>query len=376
MRDVCINKCDMYELNQLVDIFENQFRQLGINSKIKPGMTVVIKPNLVIKADSESGIITHPTLVAAVGIIVKSLGARVLIAESSGGVFTEQSVRYIMSACGYSDIAEQYGFEIYTACKNASVELKNGKICKRLNVIEPYINADFIIDIAKLKTHCMTMISGSVKNLFGVVPGLMKPELHFRFPEKPDFSAMLVDLCEYIQPDLCIIDAIDCMEGNGPTGGVKKHLGLIISSENPYCADIAAAEIIGFDPMDIYMLSDAHSRGLCPADSGEINVIGEKLVACKVSDFKMPTSKDIDFAKRVPKLLQPFVKKISTPKPVIDKKHCVGCGKCAESCPKHTINISQHVAVIDYDNCIRCFCCHEMCPMHVIDVRRFNLFNL
>ena len=57
------------------------------------------------------------------------------------------------------------------------------------------------------------------------------------------------------------------------------------------------------------------------------------------------------------------------------RRECVGCGRCAESCPQHTIQIRKGKAVIDYKNCIRCFCCHEMCPKHVIDIRRWSVLH-
>ena len=82
-----------------------------------------------------------------------------------------------------------------------------------------------------------------------------------------------------------------------------------------------------------------------------------------------------DFIDRLPKLLRPAAKKLATPWPRIDKNQCVGCGKCAESCPQHTIRIAGGHAVIDYRKCIRCYCCHEMCPKHVIDIKRFRLFR-
>ena len=274
-----------------------------------------------------------------------------------------------------SKVAEKYGFEIYYDCKFTEVEVPNGKICRNVNIVEPFLDADYIINIAKFKSHCMTMLSGATKNIFGTVPGLMKPELHFRYPEKDKFSSMLIDLAERFKPQLNIIDAIDAMEGDGPTGGVRCHIGLVITSRSSYSADVAAAHIMGADPMNILMLKEANSRGLCVSSVNELEIIGEDIASCVKADFKMPRTKGVDFAERVPKFLRPIVKKITTPKPVIKLKECIGCGKCAESCPRHTIVIKDRKAIIDYKNCINCFCCHEMCPMHVIDIKRFGAFR-
>ena len=216
--------------------------------------------------------------------------------------------------------------------------------------------------------------SGAVKNLFGTVPGLMKPELHCRYPEKEPFAEMLVDLCDYIGADFSLIDGIEAMEGDGPTGGQKRFVGALIGAESPYAADLAGAAVIGMRPEEILTLQNARARGLC-ADA-PLEVLGDPLDSVRVPDFKRARSSDVDFLARVPKAFRPLAKKIATPYPRIRRKSCVGCGKCAESCPQHTIAVRGGKAQIDYSKCIRCFCCHEMCPKHVIDIRRFSIFNL
>ena len=85
-----------------------------------------------------------------------------------------------------------------------------------------------------------------------------------------------------------------------------------------------------------------------------------------------------DFAQHTPKLVQPLVKRVErliAPRPVVDQKKCIGCGKCAEICPGHTIQVGR-TARIHPSGCIRCFCCHEMCPVKAIDVRQLRLFRL
>ncbi|MEG1426955.1 MAG: DUF362 domain-containing protein [Oscillospiraceae bacterium] len=371
---VCLDSCDSYEETKLLQIVRRQFTALQV--EIKSGMTVVIKPNLVTKAAPNSGIITHPKLVEAVGLVVQERGGNVLIAESSGGLFTPTAMNAIFSACGYTEIAKRHNFSLYLDCESTSVDLPDAVLCKRMNVINPYIHADYIINIAKLKSHCMTMLSGAVKNLFGTVPGLMKPELHCRFPNKSDFAQMLVDLCEYVRPNLSIIDGIDAMEGDGPTGGVKRFMGVVIASESPYAADMTAAAIANMNPASVLFLNHAARRGLCPKTTDSLELLGDSIESHLKKDFKLPKSKDVDFIARLPRFLRPVAKKIATPYPTIRRKQCIGCGKCAESCPAHTIQIVDCKAVISYSSCIHCFCCHEMCPLHVIDIKRFSLFNL
>ncbi len=378
MSKVCLLRQDTYDVEKLIEAVDVMFTAFGLYDKITPGRKVILKPNLILRSAPEEAMITHPNLVAAVAVCVQNHGGKVLVAESGGGVYNPAVMKSVFRGCGYTAAAEKYGFELYTECKFKTVELPNGIRCSSLEVIEPYVRPHdaLVIDMAKLKTHGMLGYSGAVKNLFGVVPGLMKPELHCRYPEKSDFAEMIVDLCEYVQPDFSIIDGIDAMQGDGPTGGEKRFVGVLIGSQSPYDADIAGMSVINIDPMDMEIHKKSNSRGLCGTDISGIEVIGDSIESVFVKDFKRARSSDIDFVAHLPKFLQPIVKKITTPYPKIQKKNCIGCGKCAESCPQHTIAIKEKKAIIDYSKCIRCFCCHEMCPMHVIDIKRFSVFKL
>lgn len=124
------------------------------------------------------------------------------------------------------------------------------------------------------------------------------------------------------------------------------------------------------------MLRYAAERGLVPQSIDGLELLGDSLESLSVPDFQKAEASSTDFIDRLPRFLRPAAKKLATPYPRIEKKSCVGCGKCAESCPQNTIEIKDHKAEIDYRRCIRCFCCHEMCPKHVIEIRRLRLFNV
>lgn len=375
MEQVWLSRCGGYAPEELLRQVEEAFDALGVWDQLKPGMTVVIKPNLVISSKPDNAIATHPALVAAVGKCVQKAGASVVIAESPGGPFTPAAMKAVFRGCGYTEMAKEYGFTLYTECKSRVVSLPRAARCRQLSVVEPFLTRDYLIDLAKLKTHSMVGFSGAVKNLFGAVPGLQKPELHCRFPEKQPFSQMLVDLCDFLKPDLCFLDGILAMEGNGPTGGKPRKMGVLGASKSPYALDVCGTALIGLDPESVLMLKEANLRGLGPISPEECQLVKERVEALAQPDFLKAEASSTDFIDRLPKFLRPAAKKIATPTPKIRKKDCVGCGKCAESCPQHTISIQEGKAVIDYRKCIRCFCCHEMCPKHVIDIRRWSLLH-
>lgn len=373
---VYLAECGSYDYEKIKAAVDKLFDALSLDKLIQPGDKVVIKPNLVMKSKPEAAIITHPLVVAAVGSRVKALGGDVTIAESAGGLYNTTALKSSYAACGYEKMAEQYGLKLNLDCGYGTMEAPHGLRCKSFTIIDPLREADVIIDVAKLKSHCLTTMSGAVKNMFGSVPGLMKPEFHCRFPDRMDFGTMLVDLCETVRPTIAIVDAVDAMEGNGPSGGQPRHVGALLGGVNPYNVDLVGAKLMHMEPYEIEMLQSAIDRGLCPDSAEKVTVLGESMEKFIVEDFLQPESKSNDFIGRVPKPLRPLAEKLATPRPKIRVKDCVGCGKCAESCPQHTIAIQNRKAVITYSKCIKCFCCHEMCPAKAIDIKRFTLWNL
>ena len=255
-------------------------------------------------------------------------------------------------------------------------------------MIQPVLEADFIIDLPKLKTHVMTGYTGAVKNLFGCIPGLQKAEWHTRFSDRERFGSMLIDLLQTVQPDMAVMDAVVGMQGDGPAGGEPREVGLILGSEDLLNLDLAACRMIGMPPMRVPYLEAAHRRGLCAECFDLRDLAGDTAAFAPIQGYKLPSSYQndqlgsTDFAD-YRSWLRPLVQaaeKMAAPRPVVKTAKCIGCGKCAEICPRHTIRLSgqgnHRKAKIQPRGCIRCFCCHEMCPVKAIDVRKFSLFRL
>lgn len=370
MSFVSVVNTESYDSNLLDQAVERHFSALCLEEKISADCKVVLKPNLLMKRTPEEFTTTHPEVVAAVIRKLQSLGVKqIVIADSPGGPYTKQLLTGIYQAAGYTALANTYGVVLNTDVSYSSVERTENRFCKSFQVIQPLVEADFIINICKLKTHGMIGLSGAVKNMFGSVPGLMKPELHLRFPEKNRFCGMLVDLCQTVAPNVTFVDAVDAMEGDGPSGGIKKHVGMTLAAENPFDLDLILCKIASLDPNTIFTVSHAKERGLCAPSAESVRLVGDPLAV--FPDFKRAASNDINFSKYVPK----FIIERFSPRPVIRKSECVGCGKCAESCPAHTINIVGRKAKIDPSHCIKCYCCHEMCPVKAIEIRRTKLFD-
>lgn len=370
MSKVHIVHTDNYNSEVVYAAVCRHFDALGVADVVKPGQKVVLKPNLLMKRTPEEFTTTHPTLVESVIRKLKELGVTdITIADSPGGPYTKSLLTSVYQGCGLEEVAIRQGVTLNLDVGYVTMERQENRVCKSFSVIRPLAEADVIINLCKLKTHGMVGLSGGVKNMFGAVPGLMKPELHLRFPEIELFSEMLADLCQTVMSTFTFVDAIDAMEGDGPSGGEKRHVGMTLAAINPFDLDLVLCKVTNLSPETIYTAVAGISRGASVDSVEEVELCGDELLV--FSDYKKAASSDLTFNKWLPKWLQ----KRLVPRPVILHRGCIGCAKCKESCPADTIDIRDRKAYIDYKNCIRCYCCHEMCPVRTIEIKRTRLYD-
>ncbi len=377
---VSLLRTESYDPDVMRAAVDRHFAALGLDETIKPETRVMIKPNLLMKAPPDAAITTHPELVAAIIDKLQALGVRnIVIAESPGGAYSRPLLGAIYGACGYRRFESLDGVTLNYDTSSKRTAFPRGGTVREFELISPVFDADFIISAAKLKTHAHTGFSGAVKNLFGTVPGLMKPEFHFRLQTREPFCDMLVDLCECVKPSLSIVDAVWSMEGDGPSGGDKKYTGFTAASLNPYYCDLALCGAMGFAPEESGTVTASIKRGLCPDSVDKLELIGDTELIGAYS-FTRPKSADLNFTGRFPPVAAPLIEKaertVLSPRPHVKRRMCVGCGKCAESCPAKAITISKRRASIDYSRCIHCFCCQEMCPIRAIVIRRLSILKL
>ncbi|HZD43310.1 MAG TPA: DUF362 domain-containing protein, partial [Methanomicrobiales archaeon] len=240
---------------------------------------------------------------------------------------------------------------------------------RKFTVAKAVMDADVVIGLPKLKTHQLTTDTGAVKLLYGYLPGVTKAEYHLHTAENVDnFAGLLIDLYLSLPPDLFIMDAVVGMEGNGPSGGMPRHIGLLMASPDGPALDFVASSIVGFDPLLLPTVRQAWERGIGPKTLEEIRIAGEDPLAVRISDFKKP---DAHPATRVPPELLHVAKWFLAAKPVIQSGACTRCGTCAINCPSEAIRWSEgKIPAIDYRSCIRCFCCQELCPANAVIVKK------
>ena len=342
-------------------------------------MRVALKLNLVSAMKPEQAATVHPAVVCALVKLLTARGAHVILGDSPGGLYTAAHLQRVYDVTGLR-AAEALGAELNADFSVCPVSYPEAAQARSFTMTAYLKQADAIIDVCKLKTHGMMGMTNAVKNFFGIIPGTMKPEYHYKYPKAADFADMLVDLCEYCKPRLCICDAVVGMEGNGPTQGSARPIGCLIAAQSAHKLDLAACGLIGLTPCEVPTLTAAIRRGLCPDSAERLKLFGDP-AAFTVPDYKtVPSQASVFFrsgGKGPFSRLADSVKfHMFTPLPKLRSKDCVGCKKCANICPAKAITMKRGKPRIDRKACIHCFCCQEFCPKGAMVVGRTALAKL
>jgi uncharacterized protein (DUF362 family) len=269
----------------------------GIESIVKKGDRVLLKPNLLTGARPGKACITDPNLVYGVARLVKEAGGQPFLGDSPAF----GSAKGVAKANGYLPLMAELNLPIVEfhgqRYQTASNEFNHLLLSKES------MEADVVINLPKVKSHAQLTITLGVKNLFGCVPGKMKAWWHMEAGKDSNrFGEMLVETARAVNPDLTIIDGIIGHEGNGPSGGEPRPLGILGASANVFALDRSMVEILQVEPRSIPTIAAAERLGLCPPLS-EISFPHLQPSELQVDDWKLPDNlMPIDFG--LPRVLK------------------------------------------------------------------------
>lgn len=376
MSQVALIACPDYRTEDVGRAVAQALAHLGgIERFVRPGQKVLLKVSLLMPAKPEEAVTTHPEIVRAVVREVQKAGGRPLIGDSCGSTYADMAEAYRQA--GYARVAEETGAELVNFSRSGTklfTGLANPHL-PEVHLFKTAVEADAVIDLPKLKTHGLTLMTGAIKNLYGCVPGHYKARGHACAPRPADFAAFLVDIYGIIRPQLTIMDAVWGMEGAGPSGGKPRRIGLVLASPDAVAVDALGGWLIGYEPDEIETTRLAAERGLGESDPTKITYLGEDPAAWRIKDFKK-TGTAGRLLQKLPgpilRLAKPLIERFKV-RPRIMAKKCAKCLICVESCPVRAIRPpdDRHpVPEIDYQGCISCFCCQELCPNRAVEISK------
>lgn len=345
-----------YKYDELKETASHMLETLD-DGLIREGTRVLIKPNLLSPASPEQAITTHPNLIRAAAEYALGKGARVMVSDSSAvGTFEK-----VVTSNGVNEALA--GLDIRLEPLVESVKVETGGRFKYIEISKDVMEADVVINLPKLKTHAQMGLTMGVKNLFGCVVGLRKPEWHFRVGEDKElFAELLVTIYAQIKPSINLMDGILAMEGQGPgTRGIPRDLGFLIGASDAINLDIAACRLVGMPPDELLTIRAAGKLG---HDTSEPVMDG---FPGTVEKYVIPEAMDLVFG---PRFTRGFFRRHMADRPVNILETCKYCDECVKICPAGAIENPGRELDFDYDKCIRCYCCVEVCPHGAMEKRQ------
>ncbi len=339
----------------------------GMGIFVRPGQQVLIKPNLLTDARPEEAVTTHPEMVRAVIRLVKGAGASPWVGDSPANV---ADLARVWDRTGVAAVCREESVPLVNLEKAGSETFEDGGIS--FTIARPVLESDAIITVPKVKTHVLTGLTASVKNLYGVVPGFQKTALHKQYPRVSEFSEMLARVYGRVKPVLAIADGVLAMDGDGPSAGRPFPLGIVGASADGVALDSVFCWMLGMEPARIAHLAAAERLGHGNAHAEDIEVEGGADCG-RVREFRLarvvPTA-------WIPGWLIRMVAPAFWHRPVFGAA-CISCGKCVRACPANALHMEPGSSpLLNSGLCIACCCCHEICPAHAIEMAPGPVFRV
>jgi len=327
------------------------------------GKQILIKPNLLTDRVPEQAVTTHPELVRQIIRRLKAAGAHVSVGDSPASTANLQRV---WECSGLGLVCAEEEVPLITFEQAGVQAFERDGFC--FSVARPVLEADVIINLPKVKSHSLTMLTAAVKNMYGAIPGYTKTNLHRLHPKPDVFGHLVQTIWQVLPPTLTIADAVVGMEGQGPANGRPVNLGFLAAAEDPFALDRSLCEILHIDVRRVpYLSGQAMSALTQPIITGD---------RVTVRSFDVPSGAHL--LRLLPDWLVRRAGRIVWVRPAISEADCVRCGLCVKACPVKALSLQKGIPCPELDTarCISCSCCHEICPKGAIRMTQSRIQRL
>jgi len=227
----------------------------GIQKFVSKQDVVVIKPNISWARSPDLAATTNPEVLEAVVELCQEAGAKkIRIADH-----TIHDARRCFAITGAGMVAKRTGADLVYPRSSLMRNMKlQGHRLDVWPVFVPLVEADKVINLPVAKVHSLSGLTLGMKNWIGAVGG-RRSALH------QDIHLTIVDLAQFFNPTITLIDATRIMVANGPSGGSSSDVAIsnrLILSDDPVAADAKAAGLFNFRPQDIGFIHLGEKWGL------------------------------------------------------------------------------------------------------------------
>ena len=249
----------------------------GVTNMIKPGTTVMLKPNAGHASPADTSVCTNPEVVRAVIREVKKANPKSIVIAEAAAIGCDTMECYEVS--GIADVAREEGVELYdikadkdlinVAVRGYRSNLHHVKLPRRL------LEAAHLINLPILKAHASMVFSGALKNIKGVVQDQVHVQMH-----QQNLTMAMMDVWWACRADINIMDVMHAASGYSPHTPVPIEVDCIMGSYDPVALDRIACELVGIDPDGVDYFRVAQEAGLGTTNRDDIEVVGDKVADC------------------------------------------------------------------------------------------------
>lgn len=290
---VALERCDSYDFPNVLAAVRSVLQPFGgMESFVKPGARVLLKPNYVVARASQQAATTHPSILLAAAQLVHECRGEPFVADSPAFGGAEGAAH----KSGLNAAAAHIPLPVVSLRGPVRCPVR-GTACPGLKISVAALQADVVINLPKFKAHRQMLMTLAVKNMFGCVPGRRKAWLHMAVRnDLRRFARMLVEAYVAVRPALTIVDGIIGMEGDGPVSGSPKHMGLVMAGTDGVAIDRVGCELAGLPWERLHTLIAAREAGIGETDLSRIAIAGRTITEMRVTDFRFPEPIPISFS--------------------------------------------------------------------------------
>lgn len=289
---VTLTQCSTYNQQKITEAIEKQFSLLGgLDKFVRPGDTVLLKPNFIAPKPRHYATCTDPVVIVETARLLKDFGARPFVGDSPAWSNVYACIKALKL---------EEPLRVLDVPVRQLDQPRKCKIGARGTVVKlsaRALDANVIINLPKFKSHQQLLATFAVKNMFGCVTGKQKAFWHFKKGKNPSkFCRLLIEIYQYLNPALTIIDAVIAMDGPGPINGRARDLGWIIGGTDPIACETICSKLVEIEPENLPMIKTAKQLGFGCSDPEKIIIKGENFPQQVCMDFQLPKLVPIRFS--------------------------------------------------------------------------------
>jgi uncharacterized protein (DUF362 family) len=279
-RDVGLLRCAGYDRSELKGLIDRLCA--SVSFALRPGETILLKPNLLGALRRDGLACTHPEFVAAAAEWCLDHSVRVVIGDSPAF----GTGKGVMKAIGLTDALKGLPVRLVNFEQGRQVLLPSGIVVR---LAAEAFECDRLVNLPKVKAHGQLLVTLAIKNFFGTVVGMRKAWYHVRYGDNVErFTGLLVDLLEVMPAGVTLADAVVAMQTDGPVHGKPFPLAVVAAAVNPVALETALTDILGLHPSINPLWRECARRHLTGTNPADISYPLLPPEAVRVDDFCLP----------------------------------------------------------------------------------------